>query len=225
MKKYLPIFIILLALCGNAQAYHNVWWQLGGGETLECTQDKCPGTYELAMSPVFLGASGGAGCSQATLFAEEDRTADAGILRTGRNYTFTSFVAASTDTARRVEVYVKKVGTPTACNNGQVAMCNFDTDANKCGTTCKDTDSTFDIATWPTDYAWIGYNISAGFPLTETTEYCVRIYCPNVEAFNTDGNWQYENSTGDYTGHGTDGVDYTTTANVQRNIRVKRCTE
>jgi hypothetical protein len=181
---------------------------------------------QLARMNGYVAAGVGvAACSQATLFAEEDRTADRGIARTGRNYNFTSFVAESSDTARRVEIYAKKVGTPTACSNGQVALCDFDTDANKCGTTCTNSDSTFDIATWPTNYAWIGFNISAGYSLTNTTEYCVRLYCPNVEGFNTDGNVQYENSNGDYDGYGTDGTTYTTTGNVQWNVRVKRCTE
>lgn len=53
MKKYLSLFLILFALCLPIFADE--------GETLKCTDAKCPGpSYELAMSPVFLGGGGAA---------------------------------------------------------------------------------------------------------------------------------------------------------------------
>jgi hypothetical protein len=202
MKKYIPIFIILLFLCGFTE-----------GETLECTDAKCPGTYELAMSPVFLSGGGAVAaltCSGVTIQQSET------TLNSAVNFASSAAIndwrateityGGSTGTLCRFDVNINC--TTSDCAQIITGHLYADSGSNTVGALVADCSGTYDTAPLSTDDTWVSFSSCSG-TITNGTKYWLVITSNSVNGTNyielsTDSGCETENH-----GYSGDGASWT----------------
>lgn len=164
------------------------------------------------------GAGGAGGCG-----VTDQQTTQATLLFLGYSadyaYTATNFTAAGNATIKTVSVNLTKTGSPTAAIT--VALC---TDGTGKPGTCTNADATIDGSTLTGSYVYYDVKFAAGYALTASTVYYVRLYTTAANSSNYYRWGRNDAVTGYLTQNSADGASWTTgDSSAQGNFKLSTC--